>query len=154
MDGFDEVQFKEHFRFSKAEFRVILSNMLDSDGGQLVDDVGLSVMSHRIGRKPRDFVQCWSDTALMILLRRLSRWCALCDLQILLGGSRSTISRIFRFMLTTVNQRYGDLVSNVKVWSAYFPSFAHHLRGMRFPIENGVVMVDGTLKETCRSGGV
>ncbi len=57
-------------------------------------------------------------------------------------------------MLTTVNQRYGDLVSNVKVWSAYFPAFPHHLRGMGFPIENGVVMVDGTLKETCRPGGV
>ena len=57
-------------------------------------------------------------------------------------------------MLTTVNQRYGDLVSNVKVWSEYFPAFADHLRGMGFPIENGVVMVDDTLKETCRTGGV
>ena len=57
MDAFDEVQFKEQFRFSKAEFRVILSNMLDIDGGKLVDDVGLPVMIHRIGLNPRDFVQ-------------------------------------------------------------------------------------------------
>jgi len=127
--------------------------MLDMDDGKLVDDVGLPVMIRRIGRKSRDFVQCWSDTALMILLRRLSRWCALCDLQILLGGSRSTISRIFRFMLTTVNQRYGNLFSNIKVWSEYFPSFADHLRGLGFPIQNGVMMVDDTLKETCRPGG-
>jgi hypothetical protein len=68
----------------------------------------------------------------MILLRRLSRWCALCDLQILLGGSRSTISRIFMFILTTVNQRYGKLISDVKVWSEYFPSFADHLGSMGF----------------------
>ena len=84
MDGFDEVQFKEQFRFIKTEFRVILSNMLDSDGGKFVDDVDLTVMIHRIGHKTHDFVQCWSDTTLMILLHRLSRWCALCDLQILL----------------------------------------------------------------------
>ena len=153
MDAFDEVQFKEQFRFSKAEFCVILSNMLDLDGCKLVDDAGLPVMIRRIGRKRRDFIQCWSDSALMILLRRLSRWCALCDLQILLGGSRSSISRIFRFMLTTVNQRYGKLISDVKVWSEYFPAFADHLGSMGFPIQNGVVMVDGTLKETCRPGG-
>ena len=56
MDDFDEVQFKEQFRFSKAEFCVILSNMLDLDGGKLVDDVGLPVMIRRIGRKPRDCI--------------------------------------------------------------------------------------------------
>ncbi len=44
MNAFDEVQFKEQFRFSKAEFCVILSNMLDLDGGKLVDDAGLPVM--------------------------------------------------------------------------------------------------------------
>ena len=46
MDAFDEVQFKEQFRFSKAEFCVILSNMLDLDGDKLVDDVASSVMIH------------------------------------------------------------------------------------------------------------
>ena len=87
-------------------------------------------------------------------LRRLSRWCALCDLQMLLGGSRSGLSRVFRFMLTMVNQRYGKLVSNVKIWSEYFPAFSQHLRGMGFPFDNGVMFVDDTLKETCRPGGV
>ena len=90
----------------------------------------------------------------MVLLRRLSRWCALCDLQILLGGSRSGLSRVFRFMLTMVNQRYGKLVSNVKIWSEYFPAFSQHLRGMGFPFDNGVMFVDDTLKETSRPGGV
>jgi hypothetical protein len=94
MDVFDEVQFKEQFRFSKTELCVILSNMLDLDGGKLVDDVVLTVMIRRITHKTRNFIQCWSDSVLMILLLRLSRWCVLCDLQILLGGSRSTISRI------------------------------------------------------------
>ena len=81
-------------------------------------------------------------------LRRLSRWCALCDLQMLLGGSRSGLSRVFRFMLTMVNQRYGKLVSNVKIWSEYFQAFSQHFRGMGFPFDNGVLFVDDTLKET------
>ena len=85
----------------------------------------------------------------MVLLRRLCRWCALCDLQILLGRSRSGLSRVSRFMLTIFNRRYGKLVSNVKIWSEHFPAFAKHLRGMGFPIDNGVLFVDGTLKETC-----
>jgi hypothetical protein len=38
-------EFKEQFRFSKVEFRVILSNMLDINGGKLVDNVGLPVMN-------------------------------------------------------------------------------------------------------------
>ena len=83
----------------------------------------------------------------MVLLRRLSRWCALCDLQILLGCSKYGLSRVFRFMLTMVNRRYGKLVSNVKIWSEHFPAFAKHLRGMGFPIDNGVLFVDGTLKD-------
>jgi hypothetical protein len=52
-----------------------------------------------------------------------------------------------------VNGRYGKLVSDVKIWREHFPAFAQHLRGMGFPFENGVMFVDGTLKETCRSGG-
>ena len=59
----------------------------------------------------------------------------------------------FMFILTTVNQRYGKLISDVKVWSEYFPAFADHLGSMGFPIQNGVMMVDGTLKETSRPGG-
>jgi hypothetical protein len=57
-------------------------------------------------------------------------------------------------MLTVVNRRHGKLVSNVKIWSEHFPAFAKHLRGMGFPIDNGVLFVDGTLKETCRPGGL
>jgi hypothetical protein len=45
MDSFDEVQFKGQFRSSKVEFRVILSNMLDINGGKLVDNVGLPLMN-------------------------------------------------------------------------------------------------------------
>ena len=154
MTDFDDVTFQEQFRFTKAEFLVILRNMQDKNGAHLADEAGLPVMMRRIGSSKRDYMRCWSDSALMVLLRRLSRWCALCDLQILLGGSRSGLSRVFRFMLTMVNGRYGKLVSNVKIWSEHFPAFAQHLRGMGFPFENGVMFVDGTLKETCRPGGM
>ena len=152
MTDFDDVTFvttfQEQIRFTKAEFLLILSNTQDKNGAHLVDEAGLPVMMRRIGSRKRDYIRCWSDSALTVLLRRLSRWCALCDLQMLLGGSRSGLSRVFRFMLTMVNQRYGKLVSNVKIWSEYFQAFSQHFRGMGFPFDNGVLFVDDTLKET------
>jgi hypothetical protein len=153
MTDFDDVTFQEQFRFTKAEFLVILCNMQDKNRVHLADETGLPVMVHRIGSRKRDYMRCWSDSALMLLFRRLSRWCALCDLQILLGDSRAGLSRVFRFILTMVNGRYGKLVSDVKIWREHFPAFAQQLCGMGFPFENGVMFVDNTLKETCRSGG-
>ncbi len=141
--------FQEQFHFTKTEFLVILSNMQDQNGADLTDEAGLPVMMRSIGSSKRDYIRCWSDSTLMVLLSRLSRWCALCDLQILLGGSRSGLSRVFRFMITMVNTRYGKLVSNVKIWREYFPVFEKHLVVMGFPIDNGVLFVDGILKETC-----
>jgi hypothetical protein len=44
-------------------------------------------------------------------------------------------------MFTKVNRRYVKLVSNVKIWSEYFPGFGEHLLGLGFPIENGVLFV-------------
>ena len=78
MTDFDEVTFQEQFRFTKTEFLVILSNMMDKNGGHLVDE-----------------------------------WCVLCDLKFLLDLSRSGLSRVFRFILTMVKQRYDKLVSKV-----------------------------------------
>jgi hypothetical protein len=127
MTDFDDVTFQEQFRFTKAEFLVILRNMEDKNGAQLADEAGLPVMMRRIGSNKRDYMRCWSDSTLMFLFRSLSRWCALCDLQILLGGSRAGLSRVFRFMLTMVSGRYGKLVSDVKIWSEHFPTFAQHL---------------------------
>ncbi len=90
----------------------------------------------------------------MVLLSRLTRWCVLCDLQILLAAQGPASPGFLRFMLTMVNRRYVKLVSNVKIWSEHFPAFAKHLRGMGFPMDNGVLFVDGTLKETCSPGGL
>jgi len=56
MTDFDDVTFREQFRFTKTEFLVILWNIQDKNGGHVVDET----------------------------VRRLSRRCAICDLQILL----------------------------------------------------------------------
>jgi hypothetical protein len=80
MTDFDDVTFQEQFRFTKAEFLVILRNMQDKNGAHLADEAGLPVMMRRIGSRKRDYMRCWSDSALMLLFRRLCRWCALCDL--------------------------------------------------------------------------
>jgi hypothetical protein len=81
MTDFDDVSFQEQFRFTKTEFLVILWNIQDKNGGHLVDETGVPVMMSRIGSSKREYMRCWSDSAVMLLFRRLSRRCALCDLQ-------------------------------------------------------------------------
>jgi hypothetical protein len=111
--------------FSHVAFEVFLSRD-HSHSPEVVWRIclGLPVMMRRIGSSKRDYIRCWYDSAHMVLLRCLSRWCALCDLQILLEGSRSGLSRVFRFILTMVNRRFGKLVSNVKIWSVIYEIFS------------------------------
>lgn len=73
MEEFDPVFFQETFRFSQGEFTEILSSMRDLDGDLLVDVNGNPRLLRRIGKTPQEYMRCWSDSALMILLRRLSR---------------------------------------------------------------------------------
>ena len=114
MTDFD-VTFQEQFRFTKTEFLVILSNMQDQNGADLTDEAGLPVMIHRIGSSKRDYIRCWSDSALMVLLRRLSRWCAMCDLQILLGGS----IKVRTLQGFQIHVQYGQQA----ILNEYFPAF-------------------------------
>jgi hypothetical protein len=67
MTDFDDVTFQEQIRFTKAEFLLILSNTQDKNGAHLVDEAGLPVMMRRIGSRKRDYIRCWSDSALMVL---------------------------------------------------------------------------------------
>ena len=53
MTDFDDVTFQEQFRFTKAEFLVILRNMQDKNGAHLTDEAGLPVMMSRIGSSKR-----------------------------------------------------------------------------------------------------
>ena len=62
MTDFDDVTFQEQFRFTKAEFLVILSNMQDQNGADLADEAALPVMIRRIGSGKRDYIRCRSDS--------------------------------------------------------------------------------------------
>jgi hypothetical protein len=62
MTDFDDVTFQEQFRFTKAEFLVILSNMQDHNGADLTDGAALPVMMHMIGSGKRDYVRYRSDS--------------------------------------------------------------------------------------------
>jgi hypothetical protein len=95
MEEFDPVFFQETFRFSQGEFTEILSSMRDMDGDLLVDANGDPRLLRRIGKTPKEYMRCWADSALMILLRRLSRPSSWVSLQGELGGSRAALSRIF-----------------------------------------------------------
>ena len=57
MTDFDDVTFQEQFRFTKAEFLVILSNMQDQNGADLADKAGLPGMIRRIGSSKRDYIR-------------------------------------------------------------------------------------------------
>jgi hypothetical protein len=58
MTDFDDVTFQEQFRFMKAEFLVILSNMQDQNGADLADEEVIPVMMRRIGSGKRDYIRC------------------------------------------------------------------------------------------------
>ncbi len=62
MTDFDVVTFQEQFRFTKAEFLVILSNMQNQNGADLTDETALPVMVRRIGSVKRDYIRCRSDS--------------------------------------------------------------------------------------------
>jgi hypothetical protein len=153
MEEFDPVFFQETFRFSQGEFTEILSSMRDLDGDLLVDVNGNPRLLRRIGKTPQEYMRCWSDSALMILLRRLSRPSSWVTLQGELGGSRAALSRIFTHMVDLVWTRYGSLVSDISVWKSFFPDFATHLKELGAPFDNLIGFVDGKLVPTARTGG-
>ena len=84
MHDFEPVLFQETFRFTQGEFTEILSSMRDLEGNLLVDQNGDVRMLRRLGKKRGEYVRCWADSALMILLRRLARPAAWVDLQCVL----------------------------------------------------------------------
>ena len=84
MHDFESVLFQETFRFTQGEFTEILSSMRDLEGNLLVDQNGDVRMLRRLGKKRGEYVRCWADSALMILLRRLARPAAWVDLQCVL----------------------------------------------------------------------
>ena len=153
MEEFDPVFFQETFRFSQGEFTEILSSMRDMDGDLLVDANGDPRLLRRIGKTPKEYMRCWADSALMILLRRLSRPSSWVTLQGELGGSRAALSRIFTHMVHLVWARYGPLVSNIYIWKSFFADFAAHLEQLGAPFENLIGFVDGKLVPTARPGG-
>jgi hypothetical protein len=89
----------------------------------------------------------------MILLRRLDRPSTWVDLQVVLGGSRTALSRIFTYMINLVWVRYGPLVSDIYIWKSFFADFAKHLEALGAPFDNLIGFVDGKFVPTARPGG-
>jgi hypothetical protein len=115
LEDFDPVFFQESFRFTQGEFTESLSIMRDLDGDLMVDDNAHPHMLKHIDKTPTDYMRCRADSALMILLRRLTRPVAWVDLQDLICGVRAALSRIFTHMVHHVSVRYGTLVSNIYI---------------------------------------
>ncbi len=107
----------------------------------------------KLGKTRQDYIRCWSDITLMILLRRLSRPSSWVTLQGELGGSRAALSRIFTHMVHLVWVRYGSLVGNIHIWKSFFADFAAHFEQLGAFFENLIGFVDGKLVPTARPGG-
>jgi hypothetical protein len=89
----------------------------------------------------------------MVLLRRLAFPCRWCDLQIILGGSRTELSDTYNFMLQLIHDRYSHLMSNLLCFRYQFRRFADHLASFGCPFPNLVAIFDGHFVATCRPGG-
>jgi hypothetical protein len=120
LEDFDPVFVQESFRFTQGEFTEILSIMRDFDGDLLVDDNDNPHMIKHIVKTPTDYMRCRTDRSLMILLCRLTRPTGWVDLQVLISGTRATLSRIFTHMVHLVSVRYDPLVSNIYIWKSFF----------------------------------
>ena len=138
------VYFQETFRFSQCEFTEILSSIRDLDGDLFVDANSNPLLLRHIGQKPQDYIRCWSDSVLMILLCRLSRPCAWVTLQSDLGGSRAALSRIFTHMVQPVWSRYGSLVSDIYIWKSFFPDFVSYLEKLGAPYDCDISFTTAT----------
>ena len=71
MEEFDPLFFQKSFRFTQDKFTEILSRMRDLDDDLFVDDNDNPHLIKSISKTPADYMRCWTDNALMILLLRL-----------------------------------------------------------------------------------
>ena len=83
-----------------------MSSLCDLDANSLMDANGNARLLRRIGKHSKDMIACWADSALLVFLRRFSRHVAWMDLQMILGGSRAELSRIFSYMMRMLYKRY------------------------------------------------
>ncbi len=118
-----------------------------------MDAQGRAVLLRRIGKHPKDMITCWADSALLVFLRRFVRPAAWMDLQVILGGSRAELSRVFTYMMNMIYKRYAPLVRDIHVWKDYFPSFADHMNKLGMSFDGTIGFLDGKCQETARPGG-
>ena len=69
------------------------------------------------------------------------------DLQIILGDSRSELSRVFTYMMNILYKRYAPLVSDIHVWKDYFPSFADHMNKLGMSFDDTLGFLDGKCQD-------
>jgi hypothetical protein len=94
-----------------------------------------------------------ADSALMIFLHRMAYPARWCDLQYILGSSRTVLSKTFNYMVEILYGRYARLMTDIRPWKRQFKRFANHLRSWGCPHHNLVAIFDGHFQETCRPGG-
>ncbi len=142
---FDSASFFEQFRFRHEHFYMFLQALGWTDASGQPVSIKFGQKGHR--RTMR------TDHILMVFLRKLAfpiRWC---DMNRLLGGSRTTNSETYNFALQYFYVEYVPLIQNLDRWKHRFHDFARRLAEMGAPYHNLISFVDGHFDPTARPTG-
>lgn len=149
-DDFTQAEFMEQFRFRKVHFYRILACLKDENGDRMM--VGNYILRLKFSIPGHRYTVS-ADSALLVFLQRMAypkRWC---DIQFIMGSSRSTLSAIFNYMVSFLFDRYAKMITDIRPWSRHFRRFAQHLADWGCPHKNLVTIFDGHFQQTCRPGG-
>eukprot|EP00961_Rhodomonas_salina_P297476 3937250-Rhodomonas_salina.1 len=94
-----------------------------------------------------------ADSALMVFLRRMAYLSRYCDMQFILGSSRTVLSKTFNYMVEILYDRYAVMITDIRPWRMQFKRFAKQLSDWGCPHDNLVAIFDGHFQGTCRPGG-
>ena len=134
------------FRFRREHVWMLLQelNLLTSDGYPRQLQVG------RVGHTQ----SCRADTALLIMLRKLSYVCRNADLQAELGCSSTLISEAFNSMVDYIFDNFSSKLNRLEPWVDRFPEFAQAIsRKVGGMFTNLICFTDGHFQRIARPGG-
>jgi hypothetical protein len=94
-----------------------------------------------------------AELCIMVVLRRLSSPCSFHELVDIFGFPDNRLAEMFHTGVEYLYFKYKKLVS-LESWVPYFPAFADLNHEYGSPYRSNVAMVDRTLTEFCRPGGL
>ena len=130
---FGESEFKDHFRFGRADFFRLLSAL------GLANPNNMHAPRYmRIGRR-----LARTDWALMLLLKRLASPSPYKDLRWILGGSKTLLCACFLHMLQLLHTKFCSKCTSLLPWQDYMLDFERMLQDAGSVFDGLIGLVDG-----------